>query len=321
MYATQLGNFKIVELLVESGKARVDTKNIQDQRTALHYACINGHTRIVNYLLMFTNNVDTLDLYKNTPLYYTCKHGWFFSMKLLLQFLIEKKKLNDKLIQNVFRIAYLYTNLNICNEFLRSNQLRMTDEIKQDLTFLYFKLSDNVSLHQFIYLSLNNQYTMKDSKNSNMLHYLAKNQDHTNNILIAEVILPTNKDLLYSLNCMLETPLMLAVTYSNIELTEYLFENFFMTNGEIRHTTAISDLLKKQNIHGETLLHLIAKNCLKKPTLHDLVNVNVLNLNKYRSEFEFMASVEDNKQRTPFVCACEALDEHLSAGCMCHGQS
>ncbi len=180
MYATQLGYFKIIELLVESGKAGVDTKNIQNQRTALHYACINGHTRIVNYLLMFTNNVDILDLYKNTPLYYTCKHGWFFSMKLLLQFLIEKKKLNDKLIQNVFRIAYLYTNLNICNELLKPNKLRMTDEIEQDLTFLYLKLSDNVSLHQFIYLSLNNQYAMKDSKNSNMLHYFAKNQDHKN---------------------------------------------------------------------------------------------------------------------------------------------
>jgi ankyrin repeat protein len=67
-HAAELGQIKVMELLLEDGKAEVDIKNIKNS-IPLHLAALNGHLEAVELLLKYKSNANTKDLAGETPLH------------------------------------------------------------------------------------------------------------------------------------------------------------------------------------------------------------------------------------------------------------
>lgn len=49
------------------------------------YACMNGHSQIVAYLLRIGVNPSAEDSSQNTPIHYAAAYGWYHCVQLLLE--------------------------------------------------------------------------------------------------------------------------------------------------------------------------------------------------------------------------------------------
>lgn len=58
---------------------------VRRNKTALHYACTNGHSQIVAYLLNIGVNPDGRDSSDNTAIHYASAYDWYYCVKLLLE--------------------------------------------------------------------------------------------------------------------------------------------------------------------------------------------------------------------------------------------
>ncbi|KAF2635293.1 hypothetical protein P280DRAFT_435040 [Massarina eburnea CBS 473.64] len=71
--AAKNGHAEVVKMLLQSGRAAIETKDSHD-RTALSWACQKGHTSVIETLLQFKANIETTDNGKSpegyTPLWY-----------------------------------------------------------------------------------------------------------------------------------------------------------------------------------------------------------------------------------------------------------
>ncbi|KAL1625640.1 hypothetical protein SLS56_007224 [Neofusicoccum ribis] len=84
-WAAQNGNETIVELLLETGKADVDSKD-QFGRTPLWWAAESGHEAVVKLLLETGKvDVDLKDQFGRTPLWWAAESGYEAVVKLLLE--------------------------------------------------------------------------------------------------------------------------------------------------------------------------------------------------------------------------------------------
>ena len=60
--------------------------SLEEYRAALHFACLKGYLPIVQYLIQKGANIDSKDMYKETPLHHACWKGNL----TVVQYLIEK---------------------------------------------------------------------------------------------------------------------------------------------------------------------------------------------------------------------------------------
>jgi ankyrin repeat protein len=83
-YACEKQHVQIFKLLVEEGGAQTNIRCSQDGRTLLMRACKLGCKGIVDILLKMTTtaNIDAMDIYRRTALYYACKHPDVFELLL-----------------------------------------------------------------------------------------------------------------------------------------------------------------------------------------------------------------------------------------------
>ena len=82
-FSCQIGNLKIVKLLVENG-AKVEARD-RFHRTALIHAIIAGQLDIVSYLLRLGANPNAMDSSGNYCLHYACAYGWYYAVRLLVE--------------------------------------------------------------------------------------------------------------------------------------------------------------------------------------------------------------------------------------------
>ena len=83
--ASEHGLLQIIQYLIEKQNIDKDSKGA-NQRTPLHYACLNNHLEIVEYLLSQKANLEAKDKNEKTPLHYACE-GCFLP---IAEFLISK---------------------------------------------------------------------------------------------------------------------------------------------------------------------------------------------------------------------------------------
>ena len=83
MYATQLGYHKIVQLLRETGNARIEARD-RFHRTAATHASLSGNARTLSYLLHMGANPNAIDSSGNSCLHYACAYGWYHCMKIIV---------------------------------------------------------------------------------------------------------------------------------------------------------------------------------------------------------------------------------------------
>ena len=84
--AAELGFLEVVRVLVKFG-ADVEHHNTnQHENTALHVACLNGHTEVAGYLIDSGAVVDALNVDQRTPLHMACLQG----RRVLATYLIQR---------------------------------------------------------------------------------------------------------------------------------------------------------------------------------------------------------------------------------------
>lgn len=82
--AADLGAEEIVALILETGKAEIDHQDKWGM-TALHYACRQGHLRVVGRLIQARANVNAQENYGFSPLHEAAENGHLDIVKLLVQ--------------------------------------------------------------------------------------------------------------------------------------------------------------------------------------------------------------------------------------------
>ncbi|KIJ42741.1 hypothetical protein M422DRAFT_170838, partial [Sphaerobolus stellatus SS14] len=83
--AAQQGHKEIVELLLQTGKVDLETKD-NDRERSLFCAASEGHTKVVELLLQIGKvDPDTRNNNGETPLYIAAKKGYTEVIKVLLQ--------------------------------------------------------------------------------------------------------------------------------------------------------------------------------------------------------------------------------------------
>ena len=58
---------------------------VRRNKTALMYACINGHSQLVAHLLRIGVDPNAVDSSENTPIHYASAYGWYHCVQLLLE--------------------------------------------------------------------------------------------------------------------------------------------------------------------------------------------------------------------------------------------
>ena len=81
--AAEEGDLEEVMRLIQEDPEIVDEID-DNESTALHLACIDGHVEVVSYLLDQGANINTTDNVDATPLYYACYEGRLEVVELLL---------------------------------------------------------------------------------------------------------------------------------------------------------------------------------------------------------------------------------------------
>ncbi|KAH1023327.1 hypothetical protein HUJ04_012553 [Dendroctonus ponderosae] len=81
--ATDVGHYRVVTELLQSGYLGFDAKN-QDGKTAAHLAAINGQNTILRELIFYQVNVNFRDASGVTPLHYACKYNRPDTVSLLV---------------------------------------------------------------------------------------------------------------------------------------------------------------------------------------------------------------------------------------------
>ncbi|KAF4449221.1 hypothetical protein F53441_7463 [Fusarium austroafricanum] len=82
--ASYRGFYNIVNFFVEKNLIRFGMKTASGL-TALHFAALGGHPRIIEYLVDQGENVDTLDEQRTTPLHFAAFNGHLEAIKTLLK--------------------------------------------------------------------------------------------------------------------------------------------------------------------------------------------------------------------------------------------
>ncbi|XKL62048.1 hypothetical protein PGB90_001881 [Kerria lacca] len=81
-----LGNIKILELLLTDNRINLSAKTVSQHYTALHFTAENGYVNCTQALLKSGAYVDELSKYKQTPLYLACKITNVDCVELLLTY-------------------------------------------------------------------------------------------------------------------------------------------------------------------------------------------------------------------------------------------
>ena len=71
----------------------VDMRKVR--KTPLVFAAMNGHYRIMAFLLRIGVNPDAPDSSKSTPMHYAAAHGWYHCVQLLLDAGAEPNVMNE----------------------------------------------------------------------------------------------------------------------------------------------------------------------------------------------------------------------------------
>ena len=71
--AAEIGDWDSVKAAVENG-ADIEERGGVLKRTALHYACLYGHTSVAEYLMKCSAEVNSRDKVGSLPIHYAC--GW-----------------------------------------------------------------------------------------------------------------------------------------------------------------------------------------------------------------------------------------------------
>ena len=94
MLAVQSGNFAMVNFLVNEG-SKVNAKDNLKHYTALHYATLYNHSRILKYLLSRRADVKAQDNEGNFAIHIAAANGCSEAVKLLLQHRAEVNSMNQ----------------------------------------------------------------------------------------------------------------------------------------------------------------------------------------------------------------------------------
>jgi ankyrin repeat protein len=190
MYACQLGQFKIVRLLIDHN-AKIEARD-RYHRTALMHACMSGHVNIMSYLLRLGANPLNVDSSGNSCLHYAAAYGWYYAVKILLDASNENQSimnlLNDWKL-TAFGAAFLKGHVGICEQLLAASSA--TNGCKIDINFrtetgetLVMLCVSNVSLFNesnieqldYIVNKLNGNCQLCDAQGNNAFHHLAANK-------------------------------------------------------------------------------------------------------------------------------------------------
>ena len=332
MYACQLGNYKIVKLLIENN-AKVEARD-RFQRTAVIHAAMCGHVRPLTHLLNMGANPNVADSSGNSCLHYACAYGWYYSMRVILDAGGNVNVANDWKL-TPFGVAFLKGHVGICDQLLlmHKNQIDINFRTEDGETLVMLSVSSTTCLNEasieqlnYIVNKLGGNSQLVDSKGNNAFHYLASNkieksyfkfdldQKKTDDDLVKEQDAFRYKmaDLLLRSGCdpntqnnELETSLYTAISCGNCKFSRYL-----LTKKE-----ANCKITSQQNPNGKTILSLMAEKCLEMDVVFvifgsdERVDENLAI--KYSKEFETMAKIKDENGLTPFQIACTKLNEYL----------
>lgn len=82
-FACKEGHFELVQYIVENKLVRLYTKD-KLKRQPMILAIMNGHLKIVSYLLQNGAMYDDPDSSSNSPLHYACAYGYYKMIDLLI---------------------------------------------------------------------------------------------------------------------------------------------------------------------------------------------------------------------------------------------
>ena len=342
MYACQMGNGKIVRLLIENG-AKVEARD-RYQKTALIHAIVAGHADIMSYLLRLGASPNAVDSSGNSCLHYACAYGWYFGVKMLLESGAHLNLLNDWRL-TPFGAAFLKGHVGICEQLLaHSKEIDVNFRTEDGETLVMLCVSstsvlNDASVEQLDYIvnKLGGNCQLVDSKGNNAFHYLAANKIETHaieaqlkdSIENADTSTPEFKKLLNekiyeqedlrykmakillnakcnpsTLNNQLESPLFVAINSCNAKFARYLLVNRSIN----------SRITSKQNSSGKTLLSLMADKCSEIDACSIIFDETYSDqelFKRYANEFEQMARVKDNADQTPFQICTGKIKAYL----------
>ena len=88
IYAAALGEYTLVEFLIEHYKASVHSKD-KFKRSALIMAIKNGHLDVAKLLLKHGSDFNDKDINENTPLHYAASAGRIDCIELLISLKVD----------------------------------------------------------------------------------------------------------------------------------------------------------------------------------------------------------------------------------------
>lgn len=336
MYACQMGNLKMVKLLVDNN-AKISARDRFQRNSSIH-ASMCGHTHILSYLLRRGSEPNACDSSGNSCLHYACAYGWYYPMKTLIEAGADVNSINDWKL-TPFGAAFLKGHVGICDQLLVLHRDRIDINFRTEdgetlvmLAVSSTNIFNESSIDQLDYLinKLSGDVKLVDSKGNNAFHYLAsnnidvqaiereladlRNDEAEFNKLVKEKLNEQEKFRLQMAKLLLdakcdpnlenndfETPLITALKCLNTKFARYL-----LSSKEIG-----CQITLKHN-----MLAILAEKCLDIDPCYaifgDKYGQNYDIFNKHKSKFEQMASQKDENGFTPFQIACCKLNEYLT---------